>query len=308
MVSSGSAYPGIMNLNDMLFYAEGKSTNENVDVHFSAVEKDYLETLGFQLLSGRSFSNNFKNDSSSIILNQTAIKELGYTDQNAVGKTIRYDVGNFHGSMNIVGVVKDFNYESLHDPIRSFGFTTTAFGNRFGFLVASITADNYAAVITKINAAWSKLNPSVPFEYSFIDQDFEQNYQKEKHMSGLVSGFTIIAILIAALGLFGLSAFSAEQRTREIGIRKVLGASVDRIVVLLSKDFVQLVGIAVLISFPISWWAMNKWLADFAYRTHISWWMFLLAGIIALFIAVLTVSFQAIKAAIANPVKSMRAQ
>jgi len=307
-VTSGSAYPGIPNFNDMLFFSEGKSKNDNVDVHIGAVENDFIETLGFQVVNGRPFSKDFTTDSSGIILNETAVKQLGYTVANAVGKKVNYDVGDFHGSLDIVGIVKDFNYESLHSIIRPYGFTTTTFGNRYGYLIASINTNNYAAAIKKVEAAWMKLNPGVPFQYSFLDQDFQRNYQKEQRTSGLVSYFTIIAIVIACLGLFGLSAFAAEQRTKEIGIRKVLGASTLQVTCLLSKDFIRLIAIAILIASPIAWWAMAQWLQGFAYRITISWWMFVAAALTAVIVALLTISFQSIKAAIANPVKSLRTE
>ena len=305
-VTSGSAYPGVVNLNDMLFFGEGKSTKDNVDVHLTAVENDYIETLGFQLLNGRAFSKNFTADSASIILNEVAVKQLGYDVAHAVGKKIQFDIGSFKGSMQIVGVVKNFNFESLHNKIQPHGFTTGIFANRYGYFIASLNTNNYAAVLKKIERTWAKLNPGIPFEYSFLDQDFQRNYQKDQLTSNIVSWFTIIAILIACLGLLGLSAFSAEQRTKEIGIRKVLGATVSQVTILLSKDFIRLVSIAVLIASPLAWWAMNKWLQDFAYKINISWWMFVLAGFIAVAIALVTVSFQAIKAAIQNPVRSLR--
>jgi putative ABC transport system permease protein len=168
--------------------------------------------------------------------------------------------------------------------------------------------NNYASLLKDIEESWKKINPGVPFMYSFLDSDFQKNYEKDKRASGIVSYFTFIAIMIACLGLFGLSAFAAEQRTREIGIRKVLGASVGGVATLLSKDFIKLVLIAIVIASPIAWYSMSKWLDGFAYKVGISWWMFMLAGMIAILIALLTISFQAIKAALANPVKSLRTE
>lgn len=307
-VTSGSAYPGIPNLNDMLFYAEGKTTNDVVDVHLSAIENDYIETLGFKLLSGRSFSKEFKADSAGIILNESAVKELGYEPGNAVGKKIQYDIGILQGSMQIVGIVKNFNFESLHNEIKPYGFTTGVFANKYGYVIASLKTNDYSRLLGEIEKAWIKLNPGTPFVYSFLDQDFQRNYEKEQRTSRIVVYFTFIAILIACLGLFGLAAFSAEQRTKEIGIRKVLGASVANVTTLLSKDFIRLVLVAIVIASPVAWYGMNKWLQGFAYRIEISWWMFLAAGLLAVFIALITVSFQAIKAAIANPVKSLRTE
>jgi putative ABC transport system permease protein len=306
-VTSGSTYPGIENIEDMLYYAEGKTVHDIVDVHLATVENDYFETLGFKILAGRGFSKEFTADSNSIVLNEAALKELGYDIKTAVGRKINFDFQGTHGTMQIVGIVKNFNFESLYNSIKPFGFTTSM-GNKYSFVIANVSTKNYATLIKDVEHSWSKINPDIPFVYSFLDKDFQRNYEKDQRASTIVSYFTFIAILIACLGLFGLSAFSAEQRTREIGIRKVLGASVTNVTALLSKDFLKLVLIAIIIASPVAWWAMNKWLQSFAYRIIISWWMFVLAGLIAVFIALLTVSFQAIKAAVANPVKSLRTE
>jgi putative ABC transport system permease protein len=306
-VTSGSTYPGIANVEDMLFYAEGKTIHEVIDVHLATVENDYFKTLGFTMLSGRGFSKEFTADSNSIVLNEAALKELGYDVTTAVGKKLYYDFQGNHNRMIIVGVVKNFNFESLYSSIKPFGFTTS-FGNKYSYVIANVATKNYAGLLKDIQYSWNKINPGIPFVYSFLDNDFQKNYEKDQRVSGIVSYFTFIAILIACLGLFGLSAFSAEQRTREIGIRKVLGASVTDVASLLSKDFIKLVLIVLLIASPLAWFGMNKWLQDFAFRIHISWWMFAVAGLLAIFIALITVSFQAVKAAIANPVKSLRSE
>jgi len=307
-VTSGSAYPGNPNLTDMLFYAEGKPANDLVDIHLSTISDGYIETLGFKLLSGRSFSKEFTSDSAAIILNETAVRELGYELGDAVGKKIQYDFANFKGTMQIIGVVKDFNFESLHTEIKPHGFTSEMFGNKYGYVIASLETDNHSRVLQKFEKAWARLNPGVPFVYSFLDQDFQRHYEKEQQTSRIVVYFTFIAIFIASLGLFGLSAFSAEQRIKEIGIRKVLGASVTNVTALLSKDFIRLIVIAIIIGSPVAWYCMNLWLQGFAYRTKIDWWMFAVAGLLAVFVAIVTVSFQAIKAAIANPIKSLRTE
>ena len=307
-VSSGSAYPGIANLSDMLFFGEGKSKTDAVDIHLAAIEKDYIETLGFKLLNGRTFSKDFTSDSAGVILNEAAVKQLGYTTANAVGKKIQFDFGTFQGALQIVGVIKNFNFESLHHSILPYGFTTQVFGSRYAYFIANLSTGNYSGLLKKVQASWVKLYPGVPFLYSFLDQDFQRNYEKEQRSSGMVTYFTIIAILVACLGLFGLAAFSAEQRTKEIGIRKVLGASVGQVTLLLSKDFINLVAIAVVIASPVSWFIMNKWLQAFAYKISISWWMFVVAAVMAVMIALITISFQSIKAAVANPVKSLRSE
>jgi len=306
-VTSGSTYPGIANVEDMLGYSEGKTVHDAVDIHLANVNYNYFETLGFKLVAGRFFSKEFTADTNAIVLNEAALKELGYDVKDAVGKKVNFDFKGVHNEFNIVGVVKNFNFESLYNTIKPFGFNNL-FGNKYSYVVANVSTKNYKQLLKNAEAVWNKVNPNVPFVYSFLDKDFQKNYEKDQKASGIVGYFTMIAILVACLGLFGLSAFSAEQRTREIGIRKVLGASVTNVAALLSKDFIKLVLIAILIASPLAWYGMNKWLENFAYRIHISWWMFAIASFIAIFIALFTVSFQAIKAAIANPVKSLRTE
>jgi putative ABC transport system permease protein len=279
-----------------------------VDVRLSAIENNYIETLGFTLLYGRSFAKEFTADSASIILNEAAVKKLGYKPENAIGKKVNYDFGGKHAFLQIVGVVKNFNFESLHNPIVPFGFTSGLFSNKYNYVIARVATKDYSALMGKIEKSWSAVNPSLPFLYSFLDQDFTRNYQKEQLTARIVTFFTFIAILIACMGLFGLAAFASEQRTKEIGIRKVLGASVANVTLLLSKDFIKPIVVAILIASPVSWYVMHRWLQDFAYRTHIALWMFVAAGLLAVLIAVVTVSFQAVKAAIANPVKSLRTE
>ncbi|WP_425290972.1 ABC transporter permease [Spirosoma linguale] len=305
--ASGSSYPGIKNDNDLLFYAEGKSVHEAVDINFATVENDYVETLGFKLLYGRVFSKNITADSTSIILNEVAIKQLGYDPKTAVGKNIYFEWQNVRHPMQIVGVVRNFNYESLHQAIKPFGLTTTI-GNNHQYFIASVQTKEYDKLLADIEKDWKKVNPDTPFSYSFLDQDFQRNYEKEQRTSSIVLYFTLIAIMIACLGLFGLVAFSTEQRMKEIGVRKVLGASVPSIVALLSKEFVRLVLVANLIAVPIGWYGMNQWLHGFAYKVAIEWWLFVLAGLLTLSTALLTVSFQSLKAALMNPVRSLRSE
>ena len=305
--TGGSSYPGIASVNDLLFYGEGKTVNDVIDINLIAPDDNYFHTLGLTLLKGREFFKSSAADSNSIILNETALKQLNYDPRTAVGRKVYYDFHGQHATLQIVGVVKDFNYESLYTTIKPLGFTTTL-GNKHSYLIASLSSGNYSATLGAVETAWKKIDPSLPFNYSFLDKDFQANYEKDQRTSEIVGYFTIVTILIACLGLFGLSAFSAEQRIREIGIRKVLGASVSNITLLLSGDFLRLVIVAVLISSPLAWFAMHKWLQNFAYRTPISWWLFPLAGGIALLVAWITVSFQAIRAAITNPVRSLRSE
>ncbi|HEY4205226.1 MAG TPA: ABC transporter permease [Puia sp.] len=308
-VTSGSTYPGIRNINDMPCYGEGKSAAEFTDVSMITIKDDYFQTLGLKLLYGHEFARNSKADSNNLILNETAIRGLGYKPATAVGKMVNWD---FHGEkhhMTITGVVRDFNYESLHTAIKPLGFSVNEFfANSANYTIVRLQTNNYGQTLAAVEKVWNKANPAAPFEYSFLDQDFQRNYEKEERTSHIVIDSTVIAIFIACLGLFGLAAFSAERRTKEIGIRKVLGASVMNVTMLLSNEFIRLAGLAILIASPLAWYGMHLWLRNFAYPVGISWWMFAAAGGLAIVIALITVSFQSIKTAVANPVKSLRTE
>jgi putative ABC transport system permease protein len=241
-------------------------------------------------------------------MNEAAIRKIGFASpEKAVGHDVHFDWRGQTYTFTIIGVVKDFHFQDLHVPIDPYCFQLN---NRpyYNYLIVHAKAADVSPLLKSIEASWHKFDPSEPFEYSFLDEDFQKNYKAENRLSSIVGYFTVIAILISCLGLFGLATFSAEQRTKEIGIRKVLGASVGNIIGLLSKEFLKLVLIAVVIASPVAWWAMNKWLQDFAYKANIGWVVFAATAGIALVIALLTISFQAIKAAIANPVKSLRTE
>ena len=302
-------YPGIVNPSDMGLYKEGKTVNDAKDVHTNWVDESFLQTLEIKAASGRLFSKDFPSDTSSrMILNEEAVKQIGYkSPQEAVGNKIYFDWRGQNYSWTIIGVVKDFHFQDLHVPIAPFAFQLNNQPN-YNYLIIHAKAADPSSLLLSIRASWHKLNPNEPFEYSFLDLDFQKNYEAENRLSSIVGYFTIIAILISCLGLFGLATFSAEQRIKEIGVRKVLGASVAGIVSLLSKDFLKLVAISIVIASPVAWWVMNKWLRDFAYRTIIGWRVFVITTAVALLIALVTISFQAIKAAVANPVKSLRTE
>jgi putative ABC transport system permease protein len=309
-VARGSTYPGIESVMDMLFYAEGKNINENVDINITFVENGYIETLGIEVLRGRGFSKEFTNDTSAIVLNETAIKQFGYTLDNAVGKKVYFEFQNVQQVMNIIGVVKDYHFQGLQYKIKPMGLTILPlFSAPTNYLIADVKKNNnYADVIATFQKTWNRINPNSPFAYSFLDQDFQKNYEKEQRTSSLIQYFTIIAIVIACLGLFGLATFTTEQRIKEIGVRKVLGASVSQIVTLLSKDFMKLVVISILLSSPIAYYIMDQWLQGFAYRINVEWWMFVAAGAAAVVIALFTVGLQAVRASIANPVDSLKTE
>src|SRR6266536_1461863 len=302
-------YPGIVNPSDMGLYKEGKSVNNAAHVHTNWVDESLLQTLDIKPLAGRLFSKELPSDTSQrIILNEQAIKQIGFkSPQEAVGSKVYFDWRGETYTWTVIGVVKDFHFQDLHVSIEPYGFQLNNQPN-YNYIIVHAKAANVSSLLKSINTSWHKLNPNEPFEYSFLDEDFQKNYDAENRLSAIVGYFTTIAILISCLGLFGLATFSAEQRTKEIGVRKVLGASVAGIVALLSKDFLKLVAISIVIASPLAWWIMHKWLQDFAYRTKISWTVFVITTVAALLIALITISFQAIRAAISNPVKSLRTE
>jgi putative ABC transport system permease protein len=309
-VGASLYYPGIANVADNIYYTDGGSMQEGKDVKMDYIDTRYLQTLNIKPVAGRLFSDDYyaQDTTGSIVLNETAVKTLGFA--NATKATNQKLHASFNGvtyNFNIIGVVKDFHFEDLHVPIGPYGFMLNL-PPQYNYAIVHVKPGDINASLQVIQNVWHNLNPSEPFDYSFLDKDFQKNYDAENKLSAIVGDFTIIAILISCLGLFGLATFSAEQRIIEIGVRKVLGASVTSIVTLLSKDFIKLVAIAVIIASPIAWLVMHKWLQSFAYRINISWVVFLITTIVALLIALITISFQAIRAAIANPVKSLRTE
>jgi len=305
----GGAYPGIESITSMLFYGEGKSAHDNVEIQTIYAAKGYIDALGIELLDGRELSQDVPTDQGALVLNESAVRQLGYALDNAVGKMAYFDFQNKTQSMEIVGVIKDYHHQSLHQKIKPLALAVSPFfSGPTSYLILDVKSKHYSELIAGFQKTWDKINPNSPFVYSFLDQDFQRNYAKEERTLQLIQYFTFIAIVIACMGLFGLATFTAEQRVKEIGVRKVLGASVSQIVALLSKDFVRLVGFSLIFSSPIAYYIMNKWLQDFAYRIDIKWWVFILAGTTAIAIAMLTVCYQAIRAAMVNPVKSLKSE
>ncbi|HNO99261.1 MAG TPA: ABC transporter permease [Ferruginibacter sp.] len=302
--------PGVFNPSDNLLYKEGQTMNDAKRTRMNWVDAGYLQTLNIKPVAGRLFSEAFPADTSfRMVLNETAIRDIGFPSaQDAVGKKVYFDYQGQQYGFEIVGVVKDFHFEDLHLPITPYGYQLNSNLDNFNYMLVHTRSADMKALLSSIGAGWHRLNPNEPFEYNFLDEEFQKNYQAEDRLAGIVGYFTMIAILICCLGLFGLAAFSAEQRVKEIGVRKVLGASVSGIVGLLSKDFLKLVFVAIVIASPLAWYIMNKWLQDFAYRVDISWWVFVVAGIGAVLIAFITIGFQAIRAATVNPVKSLRTE
>jgi putative ABC transport system permease protein len=241
-----------------------------------------------------------------VVLNEAAVKYLGW--ENPLGKTITYPGGN-NGKFQVIGVIKDFNFLTLRSPITPFALfheASNTYQSSSSTIVVRIDRNDISVTIRLLESEWKAVSPATPFEYEFLDKSLESQYEAEHRFGQVFLVFSLLTIFIACIGLLGLVSFSTEQRTKEIGVRKVLGASVSGIVGLLSKEFMKLILIANVFAWPIAYFAMNRWLEDFAYRVEIGWWVFALSGGLALVIALLTMSFQAVRAAQANPVESLR--
>jgi putative ABC transport system permease protein len=288
---------------------EDRALDQKRAVHSQrwSVDEDYLGTLGIKLKSGRNFSREMPTDSSAVIINEAAAKLLSYA--NPLDQLLYAPADNLLKKINtyhIIGVIKDFNFQSLRKNVAPMALILDE--DRGALSVRIHAGADIPSLMAKVKDKWKELSPNQEFAYSFMEQDFDGLYRAEQRIGRIFLSFSSLAILIACLGLFGLVAYAAEQRTREIGIRKVLGAGISTIVRMLSRDFIKLVLLAILIASPLAWLAMHKWLQGFAYRIDISLWIFIGAGLIALFIAVVTVSFQTIRAAVANPVKSLKSE
>jgi len=311
-VSIGYGFPGDAVAGDEIIVSHnGKQQTQSATQLM--VDFDYIKTLGLQIIAGREFSKEMSTDKDHAwIINETAVKQLGFgTPQKALGQNLYWHPW---GASNpdslktgqVIGVVKDFNYKSLYDKVET--TVLQIFPDAAWKVAVKMKTANIENTINSVRTVWNKFTPEYPIEYKFLDENFEQMYNAEDKLKSLLWIFTCIAIFVGCMGLFGLAAYTAERRRKEVGIRKVLGASIRGIVLLLSKDFIKLVMISLLIASPFAWYFMNQWLQDFAYRITISWWVFAITAIIALSIAFVTVSFQAIKAAMANPVKSLRTE
>jgi putative ABC transport system permease protein len=299
-----SAIPGRYN-HTFLTGIEGPEKNmQEFRSNTYFVDDDFLNQYQIRIIAGRPFSNKITSDfKNAMIINEAALKSLGYKDPNdVIGKRFSQR-GN---SGTIIGVIKDFHFHSFTEEVQP--LTLMISPGFFTFLTLNISSQNLQATMNKLENKWKELAPGMPMIYFFADDAYDAQYKSEVQFGRLFMSFAIIAIILSCLGLLGLSAFSTVQRTKEIGIRKVLGSSILSIIKLLTKDFLILIFIAFAISVPVAWLGMNKWLQEFAYRINIGWWIFVVAGLSAIIIALATVSVQAIKAAIANPVESLRSE
>ncbi len=280
---------------------QGGTDTEDVLISFRYISAGFFETAGMKIIEGRGFDNEIDNANNNVLITETFARLMG--NESALGKKVRRDGDNY----TVVGVIKDYLYGDMYgtsDPVMFFNYHNDA---RFLY-VKSKSGLAMSETLAIIEGIMYKHNPAFPFAYKFVDDAFNARFKSERLIGNLSQIFALLAIVISCLGLFGLAAYTAEQRRKEIGVRKVLGSSVAGIVQLLSKDFIRLVLFALLIAGPLAWWMMQNWLESFAYRIEINWWVFAIAGLAAICIALLTVSFQAVKAALVNPVKSLRTE
>jgi putative ABC transport system permease protein len=295
---------GPTDINMSGIYPDNKKEQNRRSIIYQ-IDANYIPTMGMEMILGRNFSEKFATDSSNVIINETMAKTLGW-GKNALGHTLNRFTDNNGGSKSytILGVVKDFHFRSLHEEIAPMMMVLEESHG----LIVKVKTQDMAGLLATIKTQWNKQNSGEPFVYAFGDELFNKTYISEQKTGKILGIFAALTIFIACLGLFGLATFTAEQRTKEIGIRKVLGASVSSVVLLLSKDFLKLVLVAIVIGSPVAYYLMNKWLSDFAYRIEISWWVFAAAAILAISVALLTVGYQAIKAALMNPVESLKTE
>ena len=275
-------------------------------MYFFGADDEFLETYQIKLISGRNFLKGSSVDSGSVIVNETAAKELGIVQ--ALGQTVEFT--QIPGlNLAVIGIVKDFNFQSLRTKVAPvvIGFQKNPIQN-IDYFTARISGSQVSETVAKMEEVIHSIDPNHLFEYHFLDKQWELFYREDKIRETIFMIAALLTIAIACLGLFGLATYAAEQRIKEIGIRKVLGASVTSIISLLSKDFLKLVVVAAVLAFPVAWWAMHSWLQEFAFHIDIGWWIFFVAGSLAILIALITISFQAIRAATANPVKSLRSE
>jgi putative ABC transport system permease protein len=308
-VSGTGFVPGSDIYNDTKFYRDGGNMDKAVYIRRNNVDVGYMKLLNMKLISGRDFTDNRVMESDrKIILNRKAATELGFTPEEIVGQNLHRDWQGQKQDFTVIGVMEDFNQTSLHDAIQPTLFEMADSTKRYSYMIASLSTPDFRQVVASIEQTWKALIHGTPFEYSFLDQNLQRQYDEDRMVSNIITSFGLIAMIICALGLYGLSSYLAERRFKEIGIRKVMGASIPQLVTMMSAEFLKLVLIAFVIAVPLAWYGMDKWLKTFEYKTPIEWFVFAWAGIVALAIALITVSFESIKSAMGNPVQSLRSE
>jgi len=306
-VSAASYAPGSQIFNDMVFYRDGGSMETAILNRRNFVDAGYLELLGIKMIAGRSFTNNREVESQGrLIINRASAEKFGLKPEEIIGEKLHFDWQGEHFTFEVIGVMEDFNQVSLREPIVPLTFEIAGVADRYNFMIASLNTSEFSQSISDIEALWREQVSDAPFEYSFLDEDLQEQYNEDRRISRIITAFSVVAMIICSLGLYGLSSFMAERRLREIGIRKALGASVPQITGMMSKEFVRLVVLAFAIAVPLAWYGSNKWLEGFEYKTPLSVTPFLFAGVCALVIALLTVSYESLKAANTDPAKTLR--
>lgn len=302
---SGYVPAGPSDNNNFTVNPDGK-TDRMVKTLRYDVDYDYIPTLGMTIARGRNFSREYGTDSAGIIINETAVKTFGWTPENAMNRLItRNDNDGKKTAFRVIGIVKDFHFRSMHEQI---GPLVMTLSSGWGWMMVKTRSRDVSPLLAAMKSNWNGFQSDMPFSYSFLDERFNETYKAEQKTGQILATFAGLTIFVACLGLFGLATFTAEQRMKEIGVRKVLGASVAGIIALLSRDFLKLVIIALLIATPAAWWLMDRWLQEFAYKVDVSWWIFALAGVLAVAVALCTISYQSVKAALMNPVQSLRSE
>lgn len=302
--SLSSFLPTPSNRSDNSFEVAGSEPKKTIQMQNWRVDHDYLKTLDMKIIVGRDFDKSYATDSTAIILNETAVGILGFKLEEAIGKKIITVIDDGQKPVyTVIGVVKNFHYSTFKDEI---GALCLRLGKNSNSLIVKLNHGDFHQSLSQIEKKWSEVAPGQPFNHVFMDDSFNRTFEVEQKLGRIFMVFTVLSLCIACLGLFGLAAFNAQMRTKEIGIRKVMGASVSQITYQLTKDFLKLVGLAIIIAIPVGWFVMNKWLEDFSFRIDIPLWIYALSTLLAVLISLLTVSYQSIKAALANPVKSLK--
>lgn len=304
-VATTSDYADGSNMESYFFFKEGQNSNQGFHCLMTAVTPEYMEMMDFQLIKGRFFNPNRLADTiNTAIISEKMVHGMGFTIDNVIGQKVLYEWDGVSYPKEVIGVVKDFHAGSLHYEIQGQIFEWNP--DYANYIVAEVQTKNLPSVLKSMKQTWSNIHPEVPFEYHFLEAQLQKNYEADQRMNTLIFWGTMLAIFISCLGLLGLAAFAAERREKEIGIRKILGASITNIVSMLSKDFVKLILIALALATPIAWYAMNNWLQNFHYHIDMPWWSYALAGVLAIIVALATIGFQSLKAARLNPVESLR--
>ena len=305
-VSAAVFPPGAQVFSDMAFYLDGGSMDNAILNRRNSIDAGYMELLGIKLIAGRTFTDNRKAESRQLILNRASAKKFGMAPDSIVGRKLHFDWQGQHYSFQVIGVMEDYNQTSLKDPILPLMFDVPDTTNQYNFIIASVNPSNFAETIAGIENLWKKQVSGAPFEYTFLDDNLQKLYNEDRRISKIITSFSVIAMIICSLGLYGLSSFMAERRLKEIGVRKVMGASVSQIMSMMSKEFVKLVLISFAIAVPLAWYAMQKWLEGFEYKMPLNVAPFVYAGLSALAIALLTISYESLKAANTDPAKTLR--